>query len=96
MLALAVDGITSFSTVPLRFIAIIGLLVFLMSIMMTIWVLYVRLFTHSAIPGWASSVIPIYFIGGIQLLSIGIVGQYVAKIYLEVKRRPRYCIEKQV
>lgn len=96
MLALAVDGITSFSTVPLRFIAIIGLLLFLISIIMTIWVLYVRLFTYSAIPGWASSVIPIYFIGGIQLLSIGVVGEYVAKIYLEVKRRPRYCIEKQV
>ncbi len=96
MLALAVDGITSFSTVPLRLIAIIGLLVFFISIIMTIWVIYVRLFTYSAIPGWASSVIPIYFIGGIQLLSIGVVGEYVAKIYLEVKHRPRYCIEKKV
>jgi hypothetical protein len=48
------------------------------------------------IPGWASSVVPIYFLGGIQLLSIGILGEYVAKIYMETKRRPRYFIEKTV
>jgi hypothetical protein len=47
----------------------------------------------AAIPGWASSVIPIYFLGGIQLLSIGVLGEYVAKTYLETKRRPRYSIE---
>lgn len=93
MLALAIDGITSFSVTPLRFIAGLGLLVFLMTLAMIGWVLYGRLFMDTAIPGWASSVIPIYFLGGIQLLSIGVLGEYVAKTYLETKRRPRYSIE---
>lgn len=96
MLALAFDGITSFSVTPLRFIAALGLLVFLMSFGMVGWVLYGRLVMSTAIPGWASSVIPIYFLGGIQLLSIGVVGEYVAKIYMETKRRPRFSIENVV
>ena len=96
MLALALDGITSFSAVPLRAIALLGLLVFLLSLGLTGWVLWTRLFTTEAIPGWASSVIPIYFLGGFQLLSIGVVGEYVAKIYLETKARPRYFIEETV
>jgi glycosyltransferase involved in cell wall biosynthesis len=96
MLALAFDGITSFSVTPLRFIAALGLAVFLMSFAMVAWVLYGRLFMDAAIPGWASSVIPIYFLGGIQLLSIGVVGEYVAKIYMETKRRPRFSIETVV
>ncbi len=93
MLALAFDGITSFSVTPLRFIAALGLAVFLMSFGMVAWVLYGRLVLNTAIPGWASSVIPIYFLGGIQILSIGVVGEYVAKIYMETKRRPRFSIE---
>jgi len=96
MLALAIDGITSFSVMPLRFIAALGLLVCLLSIAIIGWVLYMRLFTAATIPGWASSVLPIYFLGGIQLLSIGILGEYVAKIYLETKHRPRYFIEKVI
>jgi glycosyltransferase involved in cell wall biosynthesis len=94
MLALAFDGITSFSVTPLRFIAAVGVMVFIASFGMVAWVIYGRLFMNTAIPGWASSVIPIYFLGGIQLLSIGVVGEYVAKIYLETKRRPRFAIEK--
>lgn len=96
MLALAMDGITSFSVVPLRMISMLGFLVSLFSIVMVAWVAYGKLFMNSAIPGWASSVIPIYFLGGIQLLSIGVLGEYVAKIYLETKRRPRYLIEKVI
>jgi len=96
MLALALDGITSFSVVPLRMISMLGFLVSLLSIVMVGWVLYGKLFLDSAIPGWASSVIPIYFLGGIQLLSIGVLGEYVAKIYLETKRRPRFLIEKSI
>ena len=60
------------------------------------WVLYIRLFTEAAVPGWASSVIPIYFLGGVQLFCIGIVGEYVAKVYMETKRRPRFVIEQQL
>lgn len=96
MLALAMDGITSFSVVPLRMISMLGFLVSLFSIVMVAWVVYGKFFMNSAIPGWASSVIPIYFLGGIQLLSIGVLGEYIAKIYLETKRRPRYQIEKVI
>lgn len=93
MLALAFDGITSFTVTPLRFISALGIVVFMASLCMAGWTLYGRLFMHVAIPGWASSVIPIYFLGGIQLLSIGVVGEYIAKIYMETKRRPRFSIE---
>lgn len=95
MLALAIDGLTSFSVAPLRIITLIGLLVFLISTGMGTWVLYAALFTDNTIPGWASTVLPIYFIGGIQLFSIGVLGEYVGKIYGEVKRRPRFIIEKK-
>lgn len=94
MLALAADGVTSFTAFPLRVIAMLGMLVFLLSVAMIVWVLWVRLFTHQAIPGWASSVIPMYLLGGIQLLSIGVLGEYIAKLYFETKRRPRYFIEE--
>lgn len=96
MLMLALDGVTSFSVMPLRFITILGIIIFLMSFGMIGWVLYGRLFMNAGIPGWASSVIPIYFLSGIQLLSIGVLGEYVAKIYMEVKRRPRFSIENIV
>jgi glycosyltransferase involved in cell wall biosynthesis len=92
MLSLALEGITSLSPAPLRAVAAIGLLVFFLSIAMSGWVLWLRLFTDKAIPGWASSVIPIYFLGGVQLLSLGVLGEYVARIYLETKRRPRYFV----
>lgn len=96
MLSLAWEGITSFSAVPLRMIAALGLIIFLGSLAMSAWVLWVRLFSSDVVPGWASSVLPMYFLGGVQLLSIGIVGEYVAKIYMETKRRPRFIIETQV
>jgi glycosyltransferase involved in cell wall biosynthesis len=94
MLSLAIDGITSFTALPLRMIAMLGLLVSAASAAMVAWVLWVKVFTDAALPGWASSVIPIYFLGGIQLLSVGVLGEYVAKIYLETKRRPRYFVEE--
>lgn len=96
MLVLALNGITSFTAFPLRLISIMGMLVSLASAVMVGWVLWVKLFTTEALPGWASSVIPIYFLGGLQLLSIGVLGEYVAKIYAETKRRPRYFIEETV
>lgn len=94
MLALAADGITSFTAFPLRVIALLGVFVSFLSVAMMLWVLWVKFFTRLAIPGWTSSVIPVYFLGGIQLLSIGILGEYVAKLYSEAKRRPRYFIEE--
>ena len=96
MLALAADGITSFSVVPLRMITWLGLLVSLGSLLMVIWILIGKFALQSTIPGWASSVLPIYFIGGIQLLSTGILGEYLAKIYMETKQRPLYFIEEKI
>jgi polyisoprenyl-phosphate glycosyltransferase len=94
MLGLGIDGITSFSAVPLRMIAATGALLFLVAMGISLWVLAVKLFTDHAVPGWASTTLPIYALGGVQLLSLGLVGEYVAKIYVEVKRRPRYIIER--
>jgi len=95
-LALAADGVTSFSAVPLRFIALLGFLIFVFSVGFSTWVLWVRLFTEDAIPGWASSVLPMYLLGGIQLLSVGVLGEYVAKTYMETKKRPRYIIDETI
>lgn len=94
MLTFALEGVTSFSIVPLRLITVLGFLISLFSFAMILFVLYGAFFRNLAVPGWASSVIPIYLLGGIQLLSIGILGEYVAKIYLETKRRPRFVIDR--
>ena len=96
MLSFAWDGITSFSIMPLRFITATGFILFIVTILMTAWILGTKLFTDNAIPGWASTVLPIYFIGGVQVLSIGIVGEYIGKIYMETKERPRFIIEKVI
>ncbi len=89
MMSFALDGITSFSVTPLRYITIIGIIIFFTSFFLGIWAFALAILDMS-IPGWASTVLPIYFIGGIQLLSIGIIGEYLGKIYKEVKARPRY------
>lgn len=94
MLAFAADGITSFSVTPLRFISGLGLTTCLLSLLMAAWVIFGALFAGQVVPGWASTVVPMYFLGGIQLLSVGVLGEYVAKSYLEAKRRPRYFIDK--
>lgn len=94
MIRLALDGITSFSVMPLRFISVLGALIFAGTMMATFWFLYVAFFHSSDIvPGWASTVLPMLFLGGVQLLSIGVLGEYVGKIYLETKRRPRFIIQ---
>jgi glycosyltransferase involved in cell wall biosynthesis len=95
MLSFALDGITSFSITPLRFITLSGFIIFLGSCVLSIWALWLKLIGKS-IPGWASTVLPLYFIGGVQLLSIGILGEYLGKIYKEVKARPRYFKEEEL
>ena len=94
MVSLAIDGVTSFSATPLRLITALGLLVCLASFALVAWALWLRLFTDQAVPGWTSTVLPIYFLGGVQLLCIGVIGEYLAKIYLEVKGRPRFVVER--
>lgn len=94
MLSFAWQGITSFSVTPLRIITGIGIVVSFFSSALGIWGLINSLFYDRTIPGWASTIIPIYFLGGIQLLCLGIIGEYVSKVYLESKKRPRFHIEK--
>jgi len=92
MLSFAIDGITSFSVQPLRLIASMGVLIVILSICAAIYVLVSYLLSRLT-PGWSSLLLSIWFIGGVQLLSIGILGEYVGKIYKETKHRPRYFIE---
>jgi glycosyltransferase involved in cell wall biosynthesis len=96
MIGLALDAVTSFSVVPLRLITLMGFLVFLLSAAMVFWSLWIRLFTTRAVPGWTSTILPIYLLGGVQILCIGIIGEYLGKLYQEAKARPRYIIEKVV
>lgn len=96
MLSLAVTGVTSFSEIPLKVITVLGMLVSLFSFGLAIWAFAIKLILKIAIPGWASIVIPIYFLGGIQLLCLGVIGQYLAKIYAETKARPRFIVDRSV
>ena len=93
MLHLAADGITSLSTRPLKLITALGLGVFLISVGMIVWCL-VRHFTDNTVSGWASQMCVTLFLGGVQLLCVGVLGEYVGKIYAEVKGRPRYLIQE--
>lgn len=94
MLGLAIEGITSFSEIPLKLITLLGFLISFGSFGMAFWALFIRLVNPAAVPGWASTVIPLYLLGGIQLLCMGVIGQYLAKVYSETKKRPRFNIEK--
>ena len=93
MMKLAVHGITSFSIVPLRIVAGIGVLLFLCSMIMLVYALWQVLFVGNTVPGWASTIVPIYFIGGIQLICLGVVSEYIGQIYTTVKNRPRWIWE---
>jgi len=95
MMRLAIEGITSFSIMPLRLIALLGGTIFMGTMIATLYFLWVWCFhPDHVVPGWASTVLPMLFLGGMQLLSIGVLGEYVGKIYLETKRRPRFIIQK--
>ena len=94
MFGLAMEAVTSFSVVPLRLISALGILVFLFSVGMGAWTVGIRLFTERAVPGWTSTLLPIYLLGGLQILCVGILGEYLGKVYQETKQRPRYIIEK--
>jgi glycosyltransferase involved in cell wall biosynthesis len=91
MIALAIEGITSFSVKPIQFITFFGIMIVVLSFLALIYVL-VSYFFLEVNPGWASTFLSIWFIGGVQLISIGLIGQYIGKIYIEVKQRPRYHI----
>ncbi len=89
---LAVDGIASFSDRPLRYAVRLGLLVSTLSILGLIWIVWEKIFDSATIPGWASIIFAAFFFGGLQLFFLGIVGEYLARVYAEVKGRPRYIV----
>ena len=94
MLGLAIDGITSLSIKPIRFITGMGIFVALLSFIGVIWSV-IQFFLHNTIIGWSSTVSIICFIGGIQLISLGIIGEYIGKMYMETKARPRFIISER-
>jgi glycosyltransferase involved in cell wall biosynthesis len=93
MIAFAWEGITSLSTKPIKLITILGLIIFIVSIIMLVYSL-VRYFTGATETGWSSTFVSIWALGGLQLLAIGIIGEYIGKVYLESKERPKFIIEE--
>ncbi len=93
MLSFAWDGITSFSVAPLRFITLLGIGVLVVSLILSIWAIIAKL-SGLAVSGWTSMMLIVLFLGGVQMLSIGIIGEYIGKIYKETKRRPRFFVER--
>lgn len=94
MLSLAIDGITSLSVKPIRFITGMGFIVSLLSFCLLVWII-IRYFIGMTVQGWASTCAIVAFIGGIQLICLGVIGEYIGKIYLETKARPRYIISER-
>ncbi|MCH5209846.1 MAG: glycosyltransferase family 2 protein [Oscillospiraceae bacterium] len=95
MLSFAFDGITSFSISPIRMISALGAIVCVIAVIMAVYALVEKLMGNTG-AGWASLMMSIWFIGGVQLLSVGLIGEYIGKMYKEVKRRPRYIVEAYV
>ncbi len=93
MLGLALDGITSFSVKPIYGIVWLGVVFIIISMLIGIYVLH-ALITGTAVPGWSSLILSIWFVGGMVLISIGVIGVYIGKIYKEVKNRPLYNIKE--
>lgn len=92
LFSLAWDAITSFSIAPLRMMSVLGALLFLLSVIYGIYALYMKFFTAVPISGWTSTILVLLFFGGMQFLGLGIMGEYIGKIYAEVKHRPRYFV----
>lgn len=93
LLNLAIEGITSFSTIPLRVWTYIGFFVATMAFLYGVWMMIDKLFFGNLIPGYPSLLVSILFLGGVQLIGIGVLGEYIGRIYLETKRRPRFILK---
>ena len=96
MLHFALDGITAFSNLPLRWAFYLGLFFGLCSLLLLGHVFYVKFISDDAVPGWATTTVSILFLGGIQLVGIGILGEYIGRIYEEIKHRPLYLVSKHL
>jgi hypothetical protein len=94
MLFFAWEGVTSFSVFPLKIIVAAGFLTAFFGFFLILWVFYIRFFLSTALPGWTSTILPIVLFSAIQLLGLGVIGGYIAKIYIEVKQRPRFFISE--
>ncbi len=94
MLALSIDGITSFSARPMRWIFYLGLIIFVLTLLVTLYVLISYFFSSHISPGWASIMLSVWFLGSLILMAIGVVGEYIGKIFVEVKHRPRYAVRE--
>lgn len=96
MIGLAFNGITSFSATPLRLISVIGILIFGLSICMGIYIFLRYLLVGDTVPGWASTTLPIYILGGLHILCLSVIGEYIAQILMGVKDRPTYIVEEVI
>lgn len=94
LFSLAIDGITSFSVTPIRFISIFGIALFLVSILGMLYVLYEKFINNVDVPGWAFTSILIMIFGGLNSLFIGVIGEYIGKTYIETKQRPVFTVRK--
>ena len=92
MVATSIDGITSFTAQPMRLIFVVGLVLLLLDIVVAVWVLIAH-FKGVAISGWSSLMLSVWFLGSLILMALGIIGEYIGKIFIEVKHRPRYAVE---
>lgn len=95
LLSLSLDGIVSFTYVPLRFASIAGIFSSFLALIFSLWVLYIKFFTDKFIPGWASILLPILVVGGLQLFAIGIIGEYIGRLYIEIKQRPLFLVREE-
>lgn len=95
MLAFAFNGITSFSVTPIRLISLLGLLMFILSFIIGAYVITSKIVGHT-VSGWSSLMISIWFIGGVHLVALGLIGEYIGKIYSEVKQRPKYIVDTYI
>jgi dolichol-phosphate mannosyltransferase len=94
MISFALDGITSFSAFPLRLSTYLGLTIAFFSFLYILYALYIKFFTLQAIPGWTSVLVVVLFMGGVQLIFLGILGEYLGRVYEEAKNRPLYIISR--
>jgi glycosyltransferase involved in cell wall biosynthesis len=95
LFSFSIDGVISFSYLPLRISAIIGFIISLMTILCIAWVLYIKFVDMRSIPGWASTLLPMLCLGGLQLLFLGIIGEYIGRLYIEVKQRPLFIVREE-
>src|SRR4030042_242340 len=95
LFSLSIDGIVSFTYFPLRLTSIIGIFISMLSLSGALWVLYIKIFTDKFIPGWASTLLPILALGGLQLFFIGLIGEYIGRLYVEIKHRPLFVIREE-